>query len=485
MALSDLTPEEAEAALNIAWMAGRLNYRRRQTQIYLKQQTDLAKLVSRKIYWETTRRLGKSSEMLAMFSEHCMQTADWSAGFFAPVKDGLLDYIEPIIYKTFMDCPESLKPEFNRQRLMLVFPNRSVVKFRGSNNQQHRVRRGNDFNEAGVDEARDVNQLDELIDSVIFPSLFDGDGYVYISSTPANSRSHPLFRYRQQAEAGKWLIKLPIWEANRMDPIAYPMDRILEWQRETLASVDGDEKWKREYECEWVVNQSRAAVPEWSNRFVVETQRDPYYPFYQHYISIDWGYKDFTAIGFGTYLFRQAKLQIEAELAFSGKEVRSDFVSEAISAQAVKLWGKDWSARQSADCADPIATNELNKYPGMNFVPVEKAHTLEAMLQEFRVLTNAEKIAVSMKCPLTLHCLANGIWDEKRTKLDQDVFARHFDHLMMLVYMTRVVDWQTNPIPPDFMIDGNRIIELNFDKKNASTQAASTLERAFGGTRRR
>ncbi len=472
------------AAIRMSWQRGVLNYRRRNTQKYLKMQTEKAKKVSRKVYWETTRRLGKSSEMLAAQSEHCLQLPGWSAGFFAPVKEGLLDYIEPIIAKTFEDCPQDLKPYFNRQRFMLEFPNKSVIKFRGANNRQHRVRRGNDYNEAGVDEARDVDQVDELIDSVIFPSLFDGDGYVTISSTPADSRSHPLFRYRQQAEAAGWLIRLTIWDANRLDPLVYPMTRIEEWRRETLQSVDGDSKWRREYECEWVINASRAAVPEWQNKFIVEVPRDPYYPFYQHYVAIDWGYRDFTAIGFATYLFRQAKLQVEGELAFSGQEVRSDIISAAIAGHANKLWGSEWSARMVSDSADPILINELNQHPGMSFVPVEKAHTLEAMLQQFRVLVNGGKIAVSMKCPLTLHCLANAVWDQHRKKLDQDVFARHFDHLMQLVYMTRILDEVSNPIPKDFMIDNQRVIELNFDKKGTLTQPAQALQEAFGGAAR-
>jgi len=482
----ELTPEQVEAAIVLAWECGRLNYRRRRTQQYLKQKTEQAWARGcRKIYWECTRRLGKSSELLATFSEHCQQMPGWRAGFFAPVKDGLKDYIEPIIHETFKECPPHLRPYFNESRLMLEYANKSVVIFRGSNNKQHRIRRGQEFHEVGVDEGRDVDELDVLVDSVLMPSLFDKGGHLYLSSTPADTRSHPLFRYRQQAETGGWLIKITIWDANRLDPFVYPIERIREWQRETMQSVDGEAKWKREYECEWVINASRAAVPEWSNDYVLDLARDPYYGFYQHYVAIDWGYKDFTAIGFGTYLFRQARLQIEGELSFSGKEVRSDIVSGAIQEHAKKLWGNDWSARQVADCADPIATNELNKYPGMNFVPVEKAHTLEAMLQEFRVLVNVGKIAVSAKCPLTIHCLANAVWDTKRQKLDQDVFARHFDHLMQLVYMTRVLDVATNPIPVDFMIDGTRIIELNFDKKKSKTASGRALEEAFGGAQRR
>lgn len=485
-ALARFTPEEIQEGIAMSWERGVLNYRRRNTQKYLKMKTEqLWRSGARKVYWECTRRLGKSSELLATFTEHCKQVPGWRAGFFAPVKDGLKDYIEPIIEETYKDCPAHLRPYFNESRLMIEFTNGSVIVFRGSNNKQHRVRRGQEFHEAGVDEARDVDELDVLIDAVLMPALFDKSGHLYISSSPGDTRSHPLYRYRQQAETGGWLVRITIWDANRMDPFVYPIERIREWQRETMQSVDGESKWKREYECEWVVNASRAAVPEWSGSYIQEVPHDPYYQFYQHYIAIDWGYRDFTAIGFATYLWRPARLQVEGELAFSGQEVRSDMVSSAIAAQARKLWGSDWTARQVSDSADPILIGELNKFPGMTFTPVEKAHTLEAMLHEFRCLVAAGKLAVSIKCPLTLHCLANAVWDEKRDKLDKDVFARHFDHLMQLVYMTRVLDTNSNPIPNDFMVDGNRIIELNFDKKRSETPAGKAFTEAFQSVQRR
>lgn len=484
--LTDIPDEkERELAKRLCWKVGLLDYRRRNTQAYIKQEIAKAKLVSRKIYVESTRRLGKSSELLAMFIEHCIETPGWNAGFFAPVKDGLRDYIDPIIEKTLADCPAEERPTYNSSRFMLEFPNGSRTIFRASNNQQHRVRRGQEFNEVGIDEAREVNQLAELIESVLMPAMFSVGGYLYISSTPADTRSHPLFRYRQQAEAEGWLIRLTIWEAQRFDPDVYTIDRINEWKAETMKGVDGEDVWQREYECKWVVNKSRAAVPEWLGKYIGKIRPDAYYRFYKHYISIDWGYRDFTAVGFGTYHFRQAKLAVEGELAFSGTEVRSDLIAAAIRSHATKLWGDDWEAYGVSDSADPILINELNQHEKMSFVPVHKAHTLEAMLNQFRVLVNAGRIDVSPECAMTIHCLANGIWDEKRDKLDQDAFARHFDHLMQLVYMTRIVDMTSNPIPPEFMIDGVRVVDLNFDKNQQRSSVGDAFEQAFRGAQRR
>jgi hypothetical protein len=92
------------------------------------------------------------------------------------------------------------------------------------------------------------------------------------------------------------------------------------------------------------------------------------------------------------------------------------------------------------------------------------------------------KIVVNPRCQMLIHSLENAVWTEKRDKLDQDVVAHHFDHLMAAVYLARMVDWDANPIPKDFMIDNIRVIEVNFDKTNAQGSARS-LEVAFGGKR--
>lgn len=481
-----------EDAIKLAWKIGRLTYRRRNTQKRIKAKWEECKNKFRKFYIESTRRLGKSSELLTIFTEECRSKPNRKCGFFAPVKDGLLDYIEPLIQKTFEDCPDEYRPYFDRSRFILRFRHPegdSVIVFRGSNNQQHRIRRGQEFHIAGIDEARDVDSLIELIDSVIMPSLFSTDGYLIISSTPADTRSHPLFEIRERAKVEGWYISIPMTEgpnsAMALDPDVYTPERIAEWKEETLKSLDGQDIWDREYECKWVVNRRKMAVPEWdSATMVMPLSRDPYYSFYHHYHGVDWGYKDFTAIIFATYNFRKARLEVEGELTYSGKDVRSDLIADKISLHSGHLWGKEYTMwRQVSDSADPILINELNKFKDMNFVPVQKAHTLEAMLNEFRVLVAQGKIVVDPKCQMTIHCLETAVWDKDRKKLDQDVFAHHFDHLMALVYLTRVLDLNTNPIPKDFMIDNVRIIDLNFDRNKAEGQSANALQEAFGRRR--
>lgn len=477
-----LSLDQRSAAIELAWKIGRLRYKLRNTQRKIKDAWIESKKKFRKFYVECTRRLGKSSWLLTALTEECISSPNRKCGFFAPVKDGLLDYIGPLIQKTYEDCPRTLRPSFDKTRFMLNFPNGSAIIFRGSNNQQHRIRRGQEFHVAGIDEARDVDNLTELIESVISPALFSTDGHLIISSTPADTRSHPLFIYRQRAEMEGWLVKISIDEANVLDSDVYSRALIDEWKEETLKAPDGQDIWEREYECKWVINKRKMAVPEWNSQTMVQSfGRDPYYQFYHHYVGIDWGYKDFTAIIFATYNFRKARLEVDGELTYSGKDVRSDLLADKIDLTATHLWGKDYNMyRQVSDSADPILINELNKFRKMNFIPVPKLNSLEAMLNEFRVLVAQGKIIVDPKCRMMIHDLETAVWTDKRDKLDQDIFAHHFDHLMALVYLTRVLDVSANPIPRDFMIDGVRVIELDFNGKKAATESGRTLEKVFG-----
>src|ERR1700690_371435 len=478
----DFNDPKIRNAIKYAWTKSILDYRLRCSQKAIKQAWEGSKVYSRKFYINSTRRLGKSSFLLHLMVEECIKRPNIRWAFFAPVKDGLLDYIEPIIKKTLENCPNNLRPKFEKNRFMFTFGNGSSILFRGSNNQQHRVRRGLDLDGAGVDEGRDVDDLKDLIDSVIFPALFSSNGYLILSSTPADSFSHDLYSYYSLAEVEGWLYECDINKASELDPTEFPPERIAEWKKETAR----DDVWQREYLCKWIIDSTRIAVPEWKNDANKEYKRDLFYQFYHHYIGIDWGSKDFTAIIFATWDFKRAKLVVKGELTFSGTSVGSDKIAEQINIMKLKLWGEDSSIyRMISDSADPILINELNGHPGMNCTPVYKEKSLEAMLNQFRILVGSDKIEVSNTCPMTLSNLKSAVWDKARTALDKDPYNHHFDHLMALVYLTRGLVPNENPIPKDFGIDGTRIIDLNFDRKGGKSLGAQALEDAYKKVHRR
>ena len=404
--------------------------------------------------------MGKSTFALLLLVESCIKNPGSRAGFYAPIKDGLKDYIKPIIKDAFDDCPDDLMPTLDAN-LTLTFPNGSSVIFRGSNNKTHRVRRGGDLHIAVIDEARDIDDLDNLIDSVVFPSLFTASGRLIISSTPADTEDHPLHAIKQEAEKEGWMSHYTILDAHRFDPEDFTQAKIDLWRKETTDNV----AWEREYLAMWVKDPTKTVIPEWDDKYIQTIPHDEYFPYYQKYVSMDLGVRDKTAAIFGYYDFKRAKLIIEAEFTMKDAEVLTDNIAAKIK-ETERALGyqlihdrnhEKWRSlqihekvyRRVADNNNPLLVQDLNSKHGMDFFGTRKDE-LPAMINLCREYVKDGRIIVDSKCVELIGCLRNGVWDKHKRELARSKVYGHFDALMSLVYLVRNLDTSTNPIPKFF-----------------------------------
>ncbi len=446
--------------IRVAWETGTLGYRLRNIQKKIRKEWLAASTKFLKYYIECTRRLGKSSYGLIWLSEDCIKNPGSMSAFFAPVKEGLKDYIKPIIDQTFSDCPEDLRPTLDSS-LTLTFPNGSKIIFRGSNNQQHRVRRGNAFRRVFVDEGRDVDDLDNLVDSVIIPSLFSTLGRLLISSTPADSEDHPLHAIMQAAQREGWYSHYTIYDANRYDPEDFPLARIELWKKETKDPI----AWAREYLAQWVKDPTKTVIPEWQDAYIQPAPRDECFPFYHKYAALDSGVTDKTAGLLAYYDFRRAVLFVEDEFTLQDSEVRTDRIARefkdrerALDYQLIHdrkdpryrdLNQHQKLFRRVADNNNLILVNDLNSLYSLDFFPTGKDE-LVAMINLCREFVKDGRIIVDARCAELIGCLRNGVWDKKREKLAKSKIFGHFDALMALVYLVRNIDQHSNPVPKFF-----------------------------------
>jgi hypothetical protein len=343
----------------------------------------------------------------------------------------------------------------------LNYPNGSKIIFRGSNNQTHRTKRGNAFRKVYIDEGRDVDDLDILLESVVIPSLFSTNGRVGIGSTPADTEDHPLHAIKQAAEREGWYFHCNIYDANFRDKEAFPLERIKQWEKETTDKV----AWDREYMALWVKDPKKIIIPEWDTQYCQSVPRDEYFPYYHKYVGMDLGVRDKTAAIFGYYDFRQAKLIIESEFAIKDYDVRTDNIAELIKSTENRLEyqtihdRKDdkWRLmqvhekvfRRIADNNNPLLITDLNALHGLDFSPTRKDE-LPAMINIVREWVKDGRILVDASCRELVGCLTNAIWDKNKKELARSKVYGHFDALMALVYLVRNVDTSTNPIPKYF-----------------------------------
>lgn len=454
--MEQLTPNQKR----IAWTQGKLVYKLRNIQQIIREHWLKASEKHLKYVLDCTRRLGKSTFLLLLETEFCLRYPRTRAGFYAPVKEGLKDYIEPIVEDVFNDCPEDLRPKLDSS-MTLRFKNGSRVIFRGSNMKQYRVKRGNDLHLAAIDEARDVDDLDNLIDSVIIPSLFSGSGRLLISSTPADTDDHPLKAYRDEAERDGCLSHYTIYDAHDKDPDVFPMERIEFFKSETKDPI----AWQREYMAQWVKDPSKAIVAEWEKRYIQHVERDEYFPYYHKYSALDSGVQHKTAGIFAYYDFLKAKLIIEDEFTLQGSEVRTDRIAQLIKQKeydlgyqllhdrkddkykALQIQEKVY--RRIADNNNKILINDLNSIHGLDFIPTSKDE-LPAMINKLRLWVKDGRIIVSPRCSEIAGCLENAIWNKNKDDMEVSKVYGHFDALAALIYMVRNIDTVSNPIPKYF-----------------------------------
>lgn len=454
------------AKTRVAWETGALGYRLRNIQKKIRQEWIKAAAKFLKFYIECTRRLGKSTYGILWLSEDCIKNPGCINAFFAPVKEGIKDYIgdfdkvDTPIGEAFKDCPEDLRPVLDAG-LSLTFPNGSKIIFRGSNNKQHRVRRGGAFRRVFIDEARDVDDLDNLVDSVVIPSLFSTFGRLLISSTPADTEDHPLHAIMQAAQKEGWYFKATIYDAGRYDPEDFSPARIALFKSETKDPI----AWQREFLAMWVKDPTKTVIPEWDDKYIQPAARDEYFPWYHKYAALDSGVTDKTAGLCAYYDFKRAVLFVEREFTLQDSEVRTDRIAQEFKIREVELeyqlihnrkdsHYRDLNQHQKvfrrvADNNNLILVNDLNSLYELDFFPTGKDE-LVAMINLCREFVKDGRIIVDSRCAELIGCLRNGIWDKKREKLAKSKIFGHFDALMALVYLVRNIDQHTNPIPKHF-----------------------------------
>jgi hypothetical protein len=449
----NLTPSQRR----YAWVAGDLRYRLRNNQQIAKDAADEAFKTFLKFLLYCHRRFGKSDYGLTWLTEDCIKNPGSVSAYFAPVKEGLSDYIQPIIAQTYSDCPQDLQPVLDSS-LTLHFPNGSTIIFRGSNNKSHRTKRGNAFRKVFIDEPRDVDELNVLLESVVLPSLFSTEGQVMLGSTPPDTEDHDLSTIKDQAEREGWYFHWDITQSAKSDPQDFPQDRIDQWRRETIDKA----AWQREYMAVLTKDPTKTVIPEWSVNHEQPIERDEFFQFYHKYVSMDLGVKDKHAGIFGFYDFKRAVLFIESEFTLKDAEVLTKTIAQRVEDEEVRLGYqllhdkenplyKDLAVnekvyRRIADNNNPLLVNDLNSDYGLDFFGTRKDE-LFAMINMTREWVNDDRIVVAPTCKELLGCLRNALWDKNKKELARSKVYGHFDALMALVYLVRNIDTQTNPVP--------------------------------------
>lgn len=403
------------------------------------------------------RQMGKSYGLLTIAVQECLSNPNRIVTFISPRLNQGKKIVRTTLLEILKTCPKDLQPEYKTQESCYLFPNGSRLEIGGFNAGEIESQRGTKSHLIILDEAGFCEGLDYGLKSVLFPKLNSTKGKVLLCSTLPKSAEHPFWKMVQKAEIEGILLKKDIFQCPR-----YSKEDIDGFAEEVggYDSID----FLREYKCQMITDTESAVVPEATEEKMLKIIGEQKRPdFYDCYVAMDIGFKDYTAILFGYYDFLKNKVVIEDEIVVKGNKVTVKGLGELIPTREEELWGITKPYLRYADNNNPIFLNELSQPPyEVHFIPTAKDNK-EAAISKLRLLVQSENILISPKCKHLINHLKYATWNTKRNGFDRDQQNGHFDALDALIYFVRNVQYNKNPYPSSHFMPAGTLWQTEKD----------------------
>lgn len=453
-----LTPSQSQRAISEAWRKGQLDYLRRAHQKRARLAWFKSKSISRKFFGCCNRGWGKSYDLFLDGLEFAQQFVT-DVYFIAPVEKKLDDYLEPIRKKILRAAPTDFLYTYSASDNIFRFPNNSRILVRGSNHQSYDDLRGGTCGLSLIDEARGVDNLQDLIDNVMMPACGKAAkenplvGFLKSQSTPPPTTDHPLESYYQEAELGGYYFHSSIYECD------YPQDIIETFMREAGGSKSTT--WRIEYMAErGLVDTSLKIVPEFdktvggpnviSRADLEKIKKLPEHQFYRWFESIDIGTVDKQVLGGSFYSYLDGTLYLDFERVAPKAETTKTFGDELTKIEKDRnITGKVYLRVCDTNGAQ-LAMDLLESHK-FSFYPTDKGRLVE-MVNKLCVMVGAGRVKICEDLVFLIGSLYNCVWkDHTKKEFARSKTYGHGDAIAMLIYLVRNLV-ESNPIPNTFQI---------------------------------
>lgn len=455
-------PRDVEAA----WRLGELSWKLDANQESIYQQ--IHSCGRKRFVLNCSRRIGKSFLMVLIAIEAGLKHRKWKIKFAASTADDLEEIILPLFEEILTDCPEDLKPKWKAQKQKYVFPSTgSEIKLSGCDNRLKANRlRGTAANLVIIEEAGSIPELTYVVRSVLAPQLISTGGMMLFASTPPDSPGHEFVSIAETARRTGAYAHRTIFDCPR-----YSKEQVDEFIREEAGDMPVEEylqteDFRREFLAEFLTDPTRAvlkyATQDVLKRCVelyLKLQRPSHFVAYEG-MDVGWS-PDWTAVLFGYWHHLERVLVIEREIIL--RRMSTDELATKVKAVEVELFGPTRQTPQGHGAKEPRRWSdydarllfELADKSGLVFSPTAKDDRDTAIDNLNRMLPGYnDRLAISETgCPVLLEQMRDAIWNKGRTDFARTKKHGHFDALAGLIYLSRNIVRDENPVPAGFGID--------------------------------
>jgi hypothetical protein len=308
-----------------------------------------------------------------------------------------------------------------------------------------------------LDECGTMDDLAYVVSSVVMPMTLTTGGRILLATTPSRSPGHDSVAIYEDLAGRNATVKFTILDNPRVPPevkaeflaeAGEPRDLVDDIVAGRKAPTTTTAL--REYFCEFVTDAASAVLPEFTaeaEREVVKSVTRP--PYFDAYVAMDPGFQDRTAILYGYWDFRRARLVIEDE-SLMHRPSTTDIAAEIARKERSSWAGQEPYARVSD--VDPRLIADLWQLHRIQFRASEKQDSLGA-INLVRNMIQSREIEINPRCVHLIRQMKNAIWNNKATD-----FARagskspdgHFDLVAALKYLCRGVNRHHNPFPEGY-----------------------------------
>jgi PBSX family phage terminase large subunit len=441
-----LTAKEALITKHELWRRGELSWKMHSGQKEMYQLYKDAKPNS-SLVWLISRRFGKSYTIAILALQEAIRNKNAVVKIVTDTKVHAKSIFEPLFRDILEDCPDDIKPEYLQSQYQYTFRNGSQIQLAGSDGGHYERLRGQQSTAVFVDEAGFCDRLEDVVKSVLLPTMLHTGGKIVLASTPPSDPDHEFFQFIEKAELEGLLSKKTIYEnpllsKEQIDVVIKEMGGV------------NNPKFQREYLCIPTREDNVVVFPEFDEhlqKLIIKEHPKP--PMYDTYVGMDLGYKDLTAVVFLYYDFRSDKIIVEDEIVIPGKDLHLDRLTAAILQKEEKLWtniytGEICKPKKRVSDINYIVTQEINKLANyqLHFHPANKQDS-GTSVNNLRTLLANGKIIISPRCVNLIRHLKNCKWQNSNEKSG---FARspddgHYDAVDALKYAVKEINFNKNP----------------------------------------